>query len=123
MQVSGRDFCASRAQHQRQLQFATKTHWQHLNECCSRHKAALATPPCGRQTMKLAYDVEAESELGKTLGKHWSRQHKSKAQSMWQGLGWKGTGSGTGSGAGSVSRSEGVFLLVCLEWSLVVCLV
>lgn len=40
------------------------------------------------QTMKLAYDVEtkAEAELGKTLDKHWSRVHKSKAQSMWQAL-------------------------------------
>lgn len=40
------------------------------------------------QTMELAYDVEteAEPELGKTLDKHWSRVHKSKAQSMWQAL-------------------------------------
>lgn len=46
------------------------------------------------QTMKLAYDVEteAETELGKTLDKHWSRVHKSKAQSMWQALQWRAGG-------------------------------
>lgn len=58
------------------------------------------------QTMKLAYvaETEAEPELGKTLDKHWSRVHKSKAQSMWQA--WGGEqgvrqGSGARNGAGS----------------------
>lgn len=65
MQVSARDYCASRAWLQRQLQFATKTHWQHFNECCSRRRsAACHLPPTfcschallARQTMKLAYE-------------------------------------------------------------------
>lgn len=118
MQVSARDFCASRAWLQRQLQFATKTHWQHFNECCSRRRAAsqrhppslaLATPyskdkqcnwPTSRgwQAGRLA---GWQPELGKTLGKHWSREHRSKHKAcgkewLWDWVvcaPWRGTAS------------------------------
>lgn len=94
MQVSARDYCASRAWLQRQLQFATKTHWQHFNECCSRRSLPPAPTTChallARQTMKLAYESSRgrQPELGKTLGKHWPREQKSKCKACGRDWPW-----------------------------------